>query len=318
MEAEEKDEPTLSTGGNNEHGNGDLNSTPPKPAGNSVPKGTGTVSANIRGLTQAESNDPEQISVYITDKKAPLVILFGPPACGKTMTLVRMTRFLRSEGYTVQPDRNFRPTADTYYKDICEHFDETMDSVYAASSTNLISFMLAQVLKDGRRLCQILEAPGEHYFNPQEPRTIFPNYVNTIINSEIRKIWIIMLEPDWKDLEDRRHYVAQIRRLKLNIRPRDSVIFLYNKIDLTSLVIHIGKVHEHQAIKDVQDLFPGVFVPFENDHPITKFFKPYNFDFVPFSTGTYGKDMDGKSTYQEGPSVYCAKLWKVITHKIRG
>lgn len=57
----------------------------------------------LPGLSLAEMNDPNSIRVTISDHDAPLVILFGPPACGKTMTLVRMTRFLQSEGYTVSP-----------------------------------------------------------------------------------------------------------------------------------------------------------------------------------------------------------------------
>lgn len=68
---------------------------------------------SVLGLSAAEMNDPNSIRVTISDPKAPLVILFGPPACGKTMTLVRMTRFLKSEGYTVSPIRTFRPTSDT-------------------------------------------------------------------------------------------------------------------------------------------------------------------------------------------------------------
>lgn len=82
----------------------------------------------VHGLSAAEMNDPNSIRVTVSDPNAPLVILFGPPACGKTMTLVRMTRFLQSEGYTVAPIRHFRPTSDTNYAKICENFDETINS----------------------------------------------------------------------------------------------------------------------------------------------------------------------------------------------
>ena len=49
-------------------------------------------SDKIVGLSAVEVNDPNKIQIEIADKEAPIVILFGQPACGKTMTLVRMTR----------------------------------------------------------------------------------------------------------------------------------------------------------------------------------------------------------------------------------
>ena len=69
-------------------------------------------SDKIIGLTAEELKDPNKISVTIADKDAPIVVLFGPPACGKTMTLVRLTRFLRENGYTITPIRTFRPNYD--------------------------------------------------------------------------------------------------------------------------------------------------------------------------------------------------------------
>ena len=38
----------------------------------------------VHGLSNVEMNDPNSIHVTISDPKAPLVILFGPPACGKS------------------------------------------------------------------------------------------------------------------------------------------------------------------------------------------------------------------------------------------
>lgn len=47
--------------------------------------------------------DPNRINVTIVNKDIPLVILFGPAACGKTMTLVRLTRYLRSKSFKIFP-----------------------------------------------------------------------------------------------------------------------------------------------------------------------------------------------------------------------
>ena len=271
----------------------------------------------VHGLSAAEMNDPISIRVTISDPNAPLVILFGPPACGKTMTLVRLTRFLRAEGYTVAPIRTFRPTSDTNYADICEKFDETMNSDNAADSTNRISFMLVEVIKNGRRLCQILEAPGEYYFNPKKPNDGFPNYVNTIIASSNRKVWTIMVEPDWMDHTDRMNYVTKITRLKQSMRSKDNAIFIFNKIDLTNFVRGVGEINKSAAINEVKNLYPNIFVPFLNQNPLTKWITKYNCDFVPFQTGYYTPALNG-FTYQEGPREYCIKLWNAIMNGIKG
>lgn len=284
-----------------------------------IPTVEKTVQSDERthGLSAAELNDPNSIHVTISDPNAPLVILFGPPACGKTMTLVRMTRFLQAEGYTVSPIRHFRPTSDTNYANICEHFDETMNSNDAAKTTDRVSFMLVEVIKNGRRICQILEAPGEYYFNPQKPNAPFPNYVHTIITSSNRKVWTIMVEPDWQDHTDRANYVSKITRLKQNMRPKDSVVFVFNKIDKTNFVRSVGNINTSAAITEIKNLYPNIFVPFMNQNPITRIWKEYNCDFVPFQTGFYTEAVNGIS-YQEGPREYCVKLWKCIMNKITG
>lgn len=275
------------------------------------------VSDGVSGLSTQEMNDPNNICVTVSDPNAPLVILFGPPACGKTMTLVRLTRFLQTGGYTVSPIRTFRPASDTNYAEICNRFDEMMNSTHAADSTNRISFMLVEVIKNGRRLCQILEAPGEYYFNPQKPNAPFPNYVNTIIASSNRKVWTIMIEPDWKDVTDRKNYVSKITHLKQSMRSKDSTIFVFNKVDLTNFVRGVGEINKSAAINEVKNLYPNIFVPFINVNPLTKWFKEYNCDFVPFQTGYYTEALNGL-TYQEGPREYCIKLWNAIMNKIRG
>ena len=275
--------------------------------------------SSVTGLSEAEKQDPNKIIVTIPIKKVPLVVLFGPPACGKTMTLVRLTRYLQSEGYIISPIREFRPSSDKNYDEICDNFDTMINSANAAASTNRVSFMLVDVLnKNGRSLCQILEAPGEHYFNPEKPRNGFPSYVNTIIQSSNRKIWTIMLQPKWKDEEDRRNYVTRIAELKTRMRSQDHVVFIYNKIDLTPFVINIGNVNCAATLEKAKEQYPNMFTPFENMNPITKYIYKYRCEFVPFQTGTYTDTEDGGVTYQEGPREYCAKLWNVLLKKIRG
>lgn len=265
-----------------------------------------------------ELNDPNRINVTIADKDAPLVILFGPPSCGKTMTLVRLTRYLKQCGYKISPIKSFRPSHDENYKQICDNYDTMVNQNDAAQSTNRINFMLVEILSsNSKRLCQILEAPGEYYFNPQQPNAPFPNYVNTIINCSNRKIWCIIVEPDWEDEADRNNYVTRIQRLKQKMRPKDKTIFVFNKIDKTNFVISPGNINLPQARKDVANNYPGIFEPFRNQNPITKFWKRWRCDFIPFQTGDY-TETSSKLTYQEGPSEYPTKLWKTILKRING
>lgn len=269
------------------------------------------------GLSAEEQTDPNKISVTIADKSTPIIILFGPPSCGKTMTLVRMTRYLQSEGYTVQPIRTFRPTADTHYSDICKNFDGMINSSDAARSTNRISFMLVMVMKKGKPICQILEAPGEYYFNPDDPFKQFPTYIHSIITGDNRKIWSIFVEPDWNDLTPRMNYVTKIGKLKSQLNPTDKVLFVYNKVDTTQYVISPGNVKLNLIQKNIEDLYPNIFTFFENQNPITKFFTKYNCDLVPFQTGFYNESMTGL-TYTEGPKPYAQALWNKWLKLING
>jgi len=277
----------------------------------------------INGLSQAETNDPNSIVVTIADQQVPIVVLFGPASCGKTMTLIRLTRFLNKYGYKVSPIPHFRPSADTHYAKMCNEYNSLVNSNNAAQGNALISFMLVEVLdKCGRRICQILEAPGEFYYNPQMPNNPFPAYINTIINSNNRKIWLYMVEPNWKDQGDRSGYVNRIRQLKTMMRPQDRAIFLYNKVDNSNFVICPGKVNISGVKYDIANMYPGIFTPFTNLNPITKFFKPFLCELVPFSNGSFTKAVkaDGTQylTFQQGVDEYPQFLWNTIMKKIRG
>lgn len=281
---------------------------------------------NIKGLSKEEYNDPNQIRVTIADGKAPLVILFGPPACGKTMTLVRLARYLNKKGYKISPIKTFRPSDDQNYVEICkpENFSRIINSPDAANSTANISFMLVEIIKDGKRLCQILESPGEYLFNPNNPSAPFPSYVNTIIHSNNRKLWAIMVEPDWRNVEDRVNYVTRINELTTQMDVKDKTLFIFNKIDKTNFTRRKGQINIPQARFEISNLYPGVFEMFKNQNPITKLWKDYLCGFVPFQTGTYTpttkKDSKGNTVwnYQEGADYYPQMLWNEIQKSITG
>lgn len=289
---------------------------------NQVENSTSNTQVNEAGMSVEELNDANKIKVTIADYKTPLVIFFGPPACGKTMTLIRLTRYLQGKGYTIEPVTSFRPTYDKNYSDMCKNFDAMIGSEDAAKSTSKINFMLVQVLRDGKPLCQILEGPGEYYFKPEDPNANFPKYVHAIINSQNRKIWAIMVEPDKTnkrmDVVARRNYVNKLNKLKTRINPHDKVMFVFNKIDETPFVISAANIRYNQALQHTEFLYPNIFVPFKNMNPITKWWKPYNFDFVAFQTGDFTEAADGTLTFEQGPDAYPRVLWNFILKRIRG
>lgn len=276
-------------------------------------------SSKIKGLTQEEITDATKIKVDIIDKSTPIIVLYGPPACGKTMTLVRMTRFLRSRGYQVEPDNSFRGTEDYHYTELCNSFNEIIGSDTAAKGTSRISFMLVKVYKNGKPVCQILEAPGEHYFNPKDPREPkdqYLPYIQKIMQLDTRKVWSIFVTPTIKEERERNlasdkrgNYVTKINKLNLN-PAKNKFLFVYNKVDGSPLSGAVGGIKIKDAVKEVQDLYPGIFDRFRNRHPISRLWRSYNCDLVPYQTGTFHiPDDGGPMIFQEGADSYCENLW---------
>lgn len=272
----------------------------------------------IHGLTTEELNDVNKIRITISDTAAPVVVLFGPASCGKTMTMVRLSRYLQGQGYQLIPDRSFRPSYDQNYQSLCDNFDHIVNSDDAASRTDNISFMLVKVVKDGRTICQILEGPGELYFDPNKANQNWPTYVYSLLNTtELRKVFLPFVEPNYGESETRRNYVSAINQLKQNT-DNQKFVFIYNKIDKTPFVISPGKVHLNHAKHQVEVDYPGIFTKFKNTNPITSLWKPENYSFVPFQTGTYTQPATGGLVYIQGSDRYPQVLWENIMRCIRG
>jgi hypothetical protein len=100
---------------------------------------------------------------------------------------------------------------------------------------------------------------------------------------------------------------------------KDKSIIVYNKIDKTEFLIDgSGHAHMGAAIKNIRDLYPGIFEPFKNTTPIINLFSPYNCDFTVFQTGDYCPASDGTNVFQQGSDVFPRKLWDIIVKRVRG
>lgn len=257
--------------------------------------------------------------VNITDPKAPLVVLYGPTSCGKTMTLVRLTKHLRNRHKCiVTPDRTFRPARDKAYQEDCDKFNQTVNDPIAAPGTS--GYMLVDVVYQGKTLCKILEAPGEYYFDPEYPNKKYPHYLQKIITAPNRKVWCIFVEPNWQDPNNRADYVSRIKELKTTMTTVDQAVFVFNKIDKTNFVVRPGVVNVKQAINNISNLYSGIFETFRNDIPILKWLQPYTCKFVPFQTGIFSDSEDTNGNpillYAEGNEAYPEKLWQIIKNSI--
>lgn len=264
--------------------------------------------------------DPNSIQVQFGN--GPFVILFGPPSCGKTMTLIRLSRYLKEQGFKMTANRTFRNSRDKKYEQLCDDFPNYLNNPkgLAAGGTNLLDFILVNANDRGLTKFKILEAPGEHYFDPTNPnkQSEFPPYIRKLINnSKEAKIWVIVLEPNWSTEETRSAYVDRIKSLlkqQSNAKGR-KVVILYNKVDKTELETHPGFVNRHQLIADIDIQYPGLKKALKNEIPIVQLFKPYSCEFVPFSTGNYIHS-DSGLVYEQSSDIYPKQLWNVLKRLI--
>ena len=282
-------------------------------------------SVEVQATQEVELSQPiDEDDINIGDKKAPIIMLFGPPSSGKSMTLVRLARYLRKNGYTVKADYTFK--SDAAYKMRCENFHASLNTKEALVGTGLNEFLMLKIIKHGNTVCQILEAPGEHYFNPKKPNEVSPRnfrpYLTTIIRKlSNRKIWIFITEAEWNvhaSVKDA--YVSRINGCKHQLlNATDRVIILYNKVDKKEELFESGKLHISAAEKAMKDEYEGLAPIFKNPNPITSLWRSFNYSFVPFCTGYYTEQNIGeRARYNESEEHYPKHLWAEIMKCLKG
>lgn len=230
------------------------------------------------------------------------------------MTMVRLVRFLRTLGYTVEPKRDFRPADDNIYELRCQEFNNTIDTYKPLPGTDWQDYMLANVADSrGNSVLQILEAPGEAYFSLTEQNPLkkpFPAYLNTIKNSQAPKIWCFFIEPNWKT-DKHSQYVERIKIAKKSFmggEQKNKYIILYNKIDMVpTLMKDSGKPNMKALLQFADDQYPGLFKAFQNKRIIEKTWRPYLCEFVPFSTGDFS-DGDFTESHDQYPAALLSKI----------
>jgi hypothetical protein len=258
-------------------------------------------------------------TVTIADP-SPIIILFGSGASGKTMTLIRLTKFLIQQGYKVSPERTFRDARDVHYQSMCDNFTTLVNNTKAPGRNQVVDFMLVKVMdKYGRPICQLLEAPGEHYFDKDAPKKPFPAYINTISQSRSRRTWVFIVEKDWENQNDRNNFAQKICDLQQQyVLTQDKVIFTCHKADLHGHYMAGGQYNYPLFFNDIKNQYPNIFSKYVNHNPITKLWCKYNFDFVVFSAGSFSDDGYSEKNYVPSNDRNPAKLWQVILKTVKG
>ena len=271
--------------------------------------------------------DPNKITVRVSDTKAPIILLFGAPSSGKTMTLVRLARYLRAKkGYSVSVDQRFVTTKDVWeYAENSAKFNQMLGTTTALPGTGRNDFLFLRVCDSkGKLICQILEGAGEDYFpskGTDRAQNPFPSYMTGIFNGNNKKVWVFLTEPNWDvNQADREEYVQRIAYCKGQFfnPKKDKSIILYNKVDKTPFVTGAGQVHVQNAMNECNNEYDGLFRIFRNTNPLP-WAEKYTCKFVPFSTGVYGKAAQGElGHYDISHDAYPATLWETIMDCIKG
>lgn len=258
------------------------------------------------------------VNVNLKDQKSPIIFLFGPPAAGKTMTLVRLYRYLNHININIKPNEDFVSKDGGEYVSRCDNFHNDAMSNLAAEATKGVNFMLLDIRDNGAKKCQILESPGEKLFEPDPEKNIpFPvQYVSSIINSDNRKVYIFILEPNYKDDATRKRYKDRIAEVKQMMDKKDKVIFLYNKIDRSPALDRNGNVNIKSLRKEINDDYPGLLDLFKVHGP-KAIWKEYDCYLIPFQTGTYSEEFNTVlnkrvKIFTEGKNKYPQELWNAI------
>ena len=226
------------------------------------------------------------------DKYTPIVILFGPPASGKSMMSNRLILFLRKYNYYMI--NHIRP--------LNYHEYEVVD-------------------KYGRTICCISDLIGQWCFDPSNPmlhQLCLP--ITNLLSLPNPRTWIFVQELNdiWQDITIRNAYVGKIHQLSTLLNYKDKVIFVCSKIDKhKELLLPNRRPNDRAILHELDKQYNGIFADFENQNPIVRLIKRYNFAFVPFSSGIFSQNPYGKEIYIPSEEFYPQQLWSSIIQCIK-
>jgi GTPase SAR1 family protein len=278
---------------------------------------------------QLENDDVETntiVTPVIIDQNAPLVVFVGPPSSGKTMILVRLAKYLRSNGYIINTDETFLSTEE--YKEDCDEFNNKLNTNVALKGT--VKFLLVNVHDNtGNLIAKLLEAPGEDFFTTEKNNTAknkrIEPYLATIMTSANPKSYVVLLDLDSQISFRRNHnYVDAYADRFINYfypkinNKRDRIVLLYNKIDETPFGNINGCTNPKGARKDAEMYYKQMFATMKVSK-LGGFVTADNFVFKTFCTGMFSDSVDDQGnnyqTYSVASDTYPRDLWNEIIRR---
>lgn len=250
--------------------------------------------------------------VNIVEKTKPIIIPFGPPCCGKLLLIQRLFRYLLSsdKDYHMRLESCFLPT------DLCKTYEIQgkwfFDSMFGGylNHHRIYGPLMFNITYRGSILFSLLYQNGESFFDPYDSES--PIRLLEILNTPNKKIWLFLLEVNWRNTRDRDNYVGRIIELSHLFRKTDEVIFVVPKIDQYHILYNgHGRVDLNVLWRQVNNQYYRLFEHFKTKNFFWRFFKPYTFGFCAFSSGLFSK-ADNRIIYISGEDFYPEKLWKLI------
>ena len=315
--------PTIITGGGNPQIQGSDSQNRPNPE---IKDNANTVN-DVRTSGNNTSSASQVSTPTIVNTTVPVVVFVGPPSSGKSMILVRLAKYLRNQGYTIQTDSTFLNTA-AYQRD-CEEFTDKLNTNVALAGS--VKFLLIKVFKDGREVAKLLEAPGEDFYTTDPSKIKYGKnnmvepYLSTIITSTNPKSYVVLLDLDSEicfrnDSYHRESYSQRFLNYfypNIDVR-RDRIVLLYNKIDVTPFGTINGCSDPDGAKDDARMYYPQLFATMRVK-ALGGLVKYDNFVFKTFCTGMFSKIIDDNGreyqTYNVAQDIYPRELWKEITKR---
>lgn len=107
-------------------------------------------------------------NVLIADKKAPIIVPFGPAYSGKTNMLCRLFYYLGQRSHYIKPNPMFVwDNLSSAYEETMDNFFDGLSECYIPRATTEMPLFF-DVLYGGNLVCHILDQAGTSHFNKND------------------------------------------------------------------------------------------------------------------------------------------------------